>query len=101
MSHALKDLSVPNSLFPTLLCRCSRFIRLGLVKKTECSSQALRFLARRLYLNPTHTNNPFQMDQVVKKSSNRMILPFHAHLNGDLCVKLLALFRLGLDETNL
>src|SRR5262247_2527073 len=101
MHHGLRDLNSPSSLFPTLLCRCSRFIRLGLVKKTERSSQALCFLARRLYLNPIHTNNPFQMSQVVKKASNRMILPFHAHLNGDLGVTLLTLFRLGLDETNL
>src|SRR5262249_33061531 len=101
MSHGLKDLSAPGSLFPSLLCRCSRFIRFGLVKKTKRSSQALRFLACRLYLNPVHTNNPLQMGQVVKKASNRVILSFHAHLNGDLGVKLLALFRLGLDETNL
>src|SRR5262245_66485680 len=101
MPHRLRDLISHRSLFFTFLGSCSRFIRLGLVKKTERSSQALRFLARRLYLNPTHTNNPFQMDQVVKKASNRMILPFHAHLDGDLCVKLFALFRLGLDETNL
>src|SRR5215813_3153233 len=101
MHHGLRDISSPSSLLSTLLCRSSRFIRLGLVKKTERSSQALRFLARRLYLNPIHTNNPFQMGQIVKKAPNRMILPFHAHLNGDLCIKLLALLRLGLDETNL
>src|SRR5262245_46957833 len=101
MPHGLKDVSAPSSLFPSLFCRCSRFICLGLVKKTKRSSQALRFLARRLYLNPIHTNNPLQMGQVVKKASNRVILPFHTYLNGDLCVKLLALFRLGLDETNL